>query len=108
MVSFLNKKRVAGVGMEVIATLVGLVFAVPGLDFEKPIDHFEAFSGSAESMAVTRGEWEEWGVSTPSVTGFYSELGVVLKSSIVPYASSGSLCRKDGVRCPLTSASVRT
>ncbi|CAK9009789.1 unnamed protein product, partial [Durusdinium trenchii] len=43
----------------VIATLVGLVFAVPGLDFEKPIDHFEAFSGSAESMAVTRGEWEE-------------------------------------------------
>ena len=38
-----------------IATIVALVFGIPGLDFERPIDHFETFSGT---MAVTRGEWE--------------------------------------------------
>ncbi|CAK9087531.1 Uncharacterized protein SCF082_LOCUS41379 [Durusdinium trenchii] len=46
----------------VIATIVALVFGIPGLDFERPIDHFETFSGT---MAVTRGEWEEGRAAVP-------------------------------------------
>jgi hypothetical protein len=41
---------------KVIATLVSLLFAVPGLDWEKPSQHVEAFSGC---MSVTKAEWED-------------------------------------------------
>lgn len=41
---------------QVIASLVALLFQIPGLDFSQPIDHFEAFSGK---MSVTKGEWSE-------------------------------------------------
>ena len=37
-------------------TLLSLLFQVPGLDFEKPLDHFEAFSGK---MSVTKAEWQD-------------------------------------------------
>jgi len=42
--------------LEVFATIVSLLFQVPGLQFDKPLDHFEAFSGK---MSVTKGEWNE-------------------------------------------------
>lgn len=41
---------------EVFATLLSLLFQVPGLGFEKPLDHFEAFSGK---MSVTKAEWHD-------------------------------------------------
>jgi len=33
---------------------VNLVFSIPNLDWEKPIDHLETFAGDAE---VTKHEW---------------------------------------------------
>ena len=41
---------------EVFATVLSLLFQVPGLEFNKPLDHFEAFS---RKMSVTKGEWSE-------------------------------------------------
>lgn len=41
---------------KVFAILVTLLFAVDNLDFSKPLDHFEAFSGD---MSVTRAEWAD-------------------------------------------------
>lgn len=43
---------------QVFATMISLLFQVPGLDFTSPLDHFECFSGE---MSVTRGEWNETG-----------------------------------------------
>lgn len=37
-----------------LAVLTSLLFSIPGLDWERPTQHVEAFSGC---MAVTRGEW---------------------------------------------------
>ena len=41
--------------LQVFATLVSLLFAVPNLEFE-PLDHFESFAGDFE---VTKAEWAE-------------------------------------------------
>ena len=42
--------------LEVLATLVNLMFAIPCLQWDRPIDHFETFSGD---MEVTKNEWLE-------------------------------------------------
>ena len=39
---------------EVLATLVSMVFAIPGLEWDEPIDHIETFAGA---MEVTKHEW---------------------------------------------------
>lgn len=41
---------------QVFATMVSLLFQIPGLDFTSSLDHFECFSGE---MSVTKGEWGE-------------------------------------------------
>lgn len=43
---------------KVLATLVSLLFALPGLPWEKPIKHLETFSGT---MEVTKHEWLDRG-----------------------------------------------
>ena len=47
---------ISPVSAQVFATLVSLLFQVENLDFSKPIDHFECFSGD---MSVTKGEWAD-------------------------------------------------
>lgn len=44
---------------EVLATLISLLFAVPGLSWDSPIDHFECFSGK---MEATKAEWRVSGM----------------------------------------------
>ena len=39
---------------QVIATLVSLLFGIPGLSWDKPAEHFECFAGQ---MEVTKAEW---------------------------------------------------
>ena len=39
---------------QVFATLIALLFSVPGLDWTSPADHLEVFSGD---MEVTKAEW---------------------------------------------------
>lgn len=43
---------------KVFAVLVSLLFSVENLNFNTPLDHFEAFSGD---MSVTRAEWADAG-----------------------------------------------
>lgn len=39
---------------QVVATLVPLLFGIPGLSWDAPADHFECFAGE---MEVTKAEW---------------------------------------------------
>ena len=39
---------------QVLATLVCLIFSIPSLQWDRPIEHFETFSGC---MEVTKHEW---------------------------------------------------
>lgn len=40
---------------QAVATLVSLLMALPGLDWDRPIEHLECFSGD---MSVTKAEWQ--------------------------------------------------
>ena len=42
---------------EVLATMVTAMFAVPGLQWDKPGHHLETFAGC---MEVTKHEWMDW------------------------------------------------
>jgi len=44
---------------EVLATLVSMMFSIPHLNWDQPIDHFETFAGC---MEVTKHEWMERGL----------------------------------------------
>ena len=50
------KKQSHNSHAEIFATILTLLFQVPGLEINKPLDHFETFSGK---MSVTKGEWND-------------------------------------------------
>ena len=55
---------------KVVATLVSLLFSIPGLDFDHPKQHVEAFSGC---MSVSKGEWNEAGtIMVKAVSNLYT------------------------------------
>ena len=46
---------------QVVATLVSLLFGIPGLSWDAPADHFECFAGE---MEVTKAEWRVFWAET--------------------------------------------
>ncbi|CAL1129927.1 unnamed protein product [Cladocopium goreaui] len=60
-----------------IATLVTLLFAVPGLDWSSPGDHLECFSGQ---MEVTKAEWAAGRSAMPFDVELSSEMDLLTPS----------------------------
>lgn len=80
---------------KVLAVLVSLLFSVENLNFNVPLDHFEAFSGD---MAVTRGEWAD-----PRHCEMLPGTSLIPRCDAPMYPSlhtwNGSLHVLDGISC---------